>query len=342
MKLSEFIRDKTVYILCHLLAFSLTISMIVIFIPQNTPAIGILVAIVLIGAAVAPLIWEYSRKKRFYSNLLAIFESLERKNLLIELIAPPSFQEGQILYDLLRRSNKACLDEINQYKFMQADYREYIELWVHEIKSPIASARLIIQNNPGAIVASLAEELAKIESFVEQSLYYSRSNVVEKDYLVRQINLQNICRNVLQKNAGQLIQRRISIETNGLDQVVFCDAKWLEYIINQLVSNALKYMRPDDARIIFSGRRQYSSVILEVSDNGIGIAAGELPRIFDKGFTGTNGRQQERSTGMGLYICRRLCDKLGLAISAESDGLSGTTIRIVFPVDAMSEVAAQQ
>lgn len=337
MKPLQFIKDKLVYIISHLTVMALTILIFSSFVPKGGSTLAVIIGILYFVGASVPLIFEYQQKKDFYNNLLANFDSLDRKNLIAEMIEPSSFNEGRILYDLLKGSNKAYLEEINHYKTMQDEYRKYIELWVHEVKTPIASSKLIAQNNKSHVTDSILEELDKIEGFVEQALFYSRSNTVEKDYLVKEINLQDLCYAVLRKNSKLFIQNQVAVDTDNLNYTVFCDAKWLEFILDQLVINAIKYRKKEDAKIKLSAVQQENSIILSVEDNGIGIAENELPRIFDKGFVGLNGRKTEKSTGMGLYICKKLCDKLGLSIYATSSPGCGTTVSIIFPKGSMTD-----
>jgi signal transduction histidine kinase len=338
MKIGVFLKDKLLYIISIFIAAALSVAIIGAFNPVGGPALSILAGLFYILGGFFPLILEYAAKHQFYENLIAIFDQLERKNLIAEMVVPPDFGEGIILYDILRGSNKAMLEEINRYRFRQEEYREYIELWVHEIKTPISSSKLIAQNNPGEAMNSISEELCRIEAFVEQVLFYSRSNNVEKDYLIRKVSLKTLCHDVLRKNAKLFIQRRIGVETENLDYHAYTDTKWLEYILQQLLTNSVKYADKPEAWIKLSACPMENAVKLTVSDNGTGIAANELPRIFDKGFTGTNGRRDERATGMGLYICKKLCDKLGLGLEAESKQGEGASISIILPVSSMTDI----
>lgn len=336
MKLGEFLRGKTTYIICQSIVFILTISIILALNPAGGPPLSLLIGVLYIIGSVVPLVSEYSSKKEFYNNLIRIFDSLDRKNLIAEMITPPSFKEGVILYDIVKGSNKAMLEEINKYKNMQEEYREYLELWVHEIKTPIASSRLIAQNNRNDAMDSICEEMEKVEAFVEQVLFYSRSNNVEKDYIIKEVNLEKLCFDVIKKNSKLFIHNKIGIETKGLDLEVLSDSKWLSFIINQILANSIKYSNKPEPGIKISAREMDNCIVLNIEDNGTGIQKSEFPRIFEKGFTGTNGRKNERSTGMGLYICKKLCIKLGLSINAASQYGEGTTISIVFPKSSMT------
>ena len=282
--------------------------------------------------------YRICKKEKLLPKPFKHFDSLDRKNLIAELIEPPSFAEGIILYDIVKGSNKAMLEEINKYKFLQEEYREYIELWVHEIKTPISSSKLIVQNNRSEAMDSIFEELVKIENFVEQVLFYSRSNNVEKDYIIKETNLKKLCFNSLKKNSKLFIHNKIKVTTENLDINVPIDEKWLEFILNQILTNSVKYSDKENSEVKIFGQKHENSITLSICDNGVGIPENELGKIFDKGFTGSNGRKNERSTGMGLYITKKLCDKLGIGISAQSKFGEGTTIILTFPKSSMMNI----
>jgi signal transduction histidine kinase len=338
MSIYDFLKEKTIYIISTSLVAILTIAILWALNPVGGSALSTFIGILYIIGAAIPLAVEYMGKRDFYRNLLRICDSLDRKNLIAEMINPPSFKEGIILYDIIKGCNKAMLEEINKYKFIQEEYVEYMELWVHEIKTPISSSKLIAQNNKNEAMDSISEELERIEGYVEQVLFYSRSNNVEKDYIIKEVNIQSLCFNVLRENSKLFINNNIGIQTENLDESVFSDAKWLQFILNQLLTNSVKYSNKGSSLIKITSARMENCIVLKVEDNGVGIKESELPRIFDKGFTGTNGRKNERSTGMGLYICKRLCDKLGLGIKAYSSYGDGTTISLVFPKSSMIDI----
>jgi len=333
-----FIREKKWYLLsaiivvCGSMAFAALAD-------DSFFNVVMLICILFVLGMFIPLLVEYRAKSEFYRDLLMIFENLEKKNLITEMIRRPDFTEGMILYDILQGSDKACLDEIASYREIQESYREYIELWVHEIKTPIASSKLMLQNaEKNALLVSLNDELEKIEDDVQQVLFYSRSNNVDKDYLIKELSLQNVCNEAIRKNSKALIQKKLSVTMRDLDIFVLSDAKWIVFILDQIIGNAVKYSRIVQPSLVISAQKTSNNTVLSVMDNGIGIVASELGRIFDKGFTGTNGRSGEKSTGMGLYICKKLCNKLGLGLEAESQAGQGTTIRIIFPRSSVTDV----
>jgi signal transduction histidine kinase len=212
------------------------------------------------------------------------------------------------------------------------EYREYIELWVHEIKTPIAGAKLICENAGTAQERDFLEELDSIERFVEQALFYSRSGNVEGDYLIKQTDLASLVSGALKTAARRLIANRIRVRTGDLSCVVFTDAKWLDFILRQIIDNSVKY---GCKKLEFYGRQNANSVSIFIQDDGAGIPDQDIGRVFDKGFTGENGRRFGRSTGLGLYLCGKLCAKLGLEISVASRPGEGARVEIVFPKSDM-------
>ncbi|MBC5647279.1 sensor histidine kinase [Christensenella tenuis] len=337
MKPSDYLKDKVLFLLFDLLLLASTAllfyllgvgSMIVIFFEA-----------IFIACLSVPLIMDFFRRRRFYNGFLSLLNTLEQKNLIAEIMEKPDFKEGMILYDSLRISNKAMLEAIKKYSKAQEEYREYIEMWVHEIKTPIASSRLILENHREIPAEKgLSEDLNILENLVEQVLFYARSNAVEKDYMVRKTDLKDVVYAVARRNAKLFIERRIRFEMDGLDLVVNTDAKWIEFILNQIVGNAVKYCDKENPEICIAAHQAPNAVILNITDNGIGIPEDEVDRVFEKGFTGTNGRQQEKSTGMGLYLCARLCEKLGHGFKIISEYGKGTTVVIVFPESSMHKM----
>ena len=281
------------------------------------------------------LVAEYLRKRTFYNKFKQNLSNLDRKNLILELIKRPNFLDGKILYDSIDDIVRYMSDEINKYKYMGEEYREYIELWVHEIKTPIASSKLIIENNKNEITESIDEELNKINDFIEQVLYYAKSSVVEKDYIIKENILQNIINNVIKKNKNDLINKKVQVMLENLNVSIKTDSKWLEYVINQIVTNSIKYSKDEDIKLKIYSKKFKECIKLYIEDNGIGISKEDIGRVFDKGFTGNNGRKYIKSTGMGLYLCKNLLQKLGHDIYINSKQNVGTRVVIVFPINSL-------
>ena len=328
MRLSEYLLDRIFSLICMLVSALLLFGLLWLI---DTSATFILFAeVIFIAAYLISLVYDFLRKRSYYNLLLKMAEQMEEKSLLGELLIQPHFLEGQILVDILRRCNKYQNDQISQAK--QAN-REYIDSWVHEIKTPITSARLMIENEKNPITLRIDDELRKIDTYVEQVLYYARSTDVEKDFKVEKTTLQSLVHAALKTYSKPLIQAGGKPVLNGLDIPVVADSKSCTFVIGQIISNAIKY-RKDDLQIEFSAKAEKNNVFLSISDNGIGIPAADLPRVFDKGFTGENGRRYSKSTGMGLYLSQKLCKKMNIVLSVSSDPGQGTTVTMVFPTES--------
>jgi signal transduction histidine kinase len=325
-----FLRDRLASIAVEVAVIALVTA--AIWLASRSLALSAVLAAVLLAGVVCACAIEYVPRRRYYGELQVTLDQLEEKTLVSDIVPPPDFPEGVIVHDALRTGNKAMLDEIGRYRRQQREYRDYIEMWVHEIKTPISSARLVADNNPGPATASMLEEVVRIEDLVEQTLFYARSNSVENDYLVRRTSLAGIVHAVLRRNSRAFIERGIRVDLMGLDVDVYADAKWAEFVVNQIVANAVAYIGEDEPAIAFSAQRAPQAVVLRVMDNGCGILESELSRIFDKGFTGTNGRGDVHSTGLGLYLVRKLCDRMGLGVTIDSEVLRGTTVTLIFPL----------
>ncbi len=199
---------------------------------------------------------------------------------------------------------------------------------------------MVIENNKNEVTKSIGEELEKIENYIEQALFYARSNTVEKDYYIKKTRLQEIVNDSIKKNKNLLIPEKTILNLHDLDYEVNTDSKWVSFIINQILQNSVKYKKQNhNLELEMSAKQGKQNIILTLKDNGIGIKKGEITRVFEKGFTGTNGRKiGKKSTGIGLYLCKKLCDKLGLGLELNSVEGEGTEVRIVFPMGNFMEM----
>ena len=195
----------------------------------------------------------------------------------------------------------------------------------HEIKTPITAARLMARRSGADTRRKLEAELDQIGAHVERALFYARAENPEKDVLIHPANLSDLVNQAVQAHRALLLQNGVSVELCDLDFVVYTDRKW-----GQLLQNAARYRRARPV-IILSARRQEKRVELTVSDNGMGIPAHELPRVFDRGFTGSNGRLRGGSTGMGLYLAKKLADALEISLAIRSEEGVGTQVLLTFP-----------
>ncbi|NBH80674.1 sensor histidine kinase [Clostridiaceae bacterium] len=278
----------------------------------------------------AAFVWDYTRKKKYYCGFMALFDGLDDKTLLAELVEKPGFLDGKLLYQILRLSNKYMNDKLAEAGATNQEYREYIEMWVHEIKTPITSAHLIIENDKNISTIRIDDELNKIDHFVEQALFYARSTTLEKDFKIEKTTLKTLVQEALKSYSKQIIEAHGRPVFVNLDIPVFADRKWCVFIIGQIIANSVKYAK-ENLILTFEGSSFDNGCSLSISDNGIGITEADIPRIFDKGFTGENGRKFGKSTGIGLYLCRKLCSKMNMEISVTSGFENGTTVKITFP-----------
>ncbi len=243
---------------------------------------------------------------------------------LMEDVFPPEETiddaDYQTIIRLLRQEQRALAGQ------MDARFRDtvdYYTLWAHQIKTPIASMRITLQGEDSPRARRLSADLLHIEQYVEMVLVFLRLGSDSTDYVIRSCDLDDILRGAVKKFAGEFIGRKIRLEYQPTHETVLTDEKWLSFVIEQLLSNALKYTPEGSVRIEMEPNKT-----LCIRDTGIGIAPEDLPRIFEKGYTGCNGRVDKRASGIGLYLCRRICANLGHTISAESVVGAGTTIRI--------------
>lgn len=337
MDFKLFFKEKVITIL--LLLFGIITIEIFLMAYNVGMFIKIYIPLIIMGLYRISIIIEYFKRKKFYDNLLKILEELDEKYLITEIIKTPNFLEGQIFKNSLEQIDKSMLENVNKYKYMTEDYKEYIELWIHEIKIPIATSKMVIENNKNAITKSIDEELDKVENYIEQALFYARSNTVEKDYYIRKVVLKEIVNESIKKNKSSLIQEKISIDIHDLEIEVNTDNKWIVFILNQIIQNSIKYRKKENSVIEIYANQGKENVILYIKDNGIGIKQGEITRVFEKGFTGTNGRlSNKKSTGIGLYLCKKLCNKLGIGIELNSVQNEGTEVKLVFPKDSYIEL----
>lgn len=331
MKLIEYIKEKFVFMVINIV---MTLSGVVILkaLKVDTYTIVFISILNLIGVF-SCYIYDYFNRKKYYDNLFKNLDGLDKKYFIAEILESGDFIESNIIYFVLEECTKSMKDEVADLKRNINDYKEYIETWVHEIKTPIASARLILENDEGYINKSVLEEIEKVEGFIEQVLFYARSSTVERDYIIKKIPLKNSINSVIRKNANILIEKRVKIQLEDIEKKVYCDSKWIEFILQQIISNSVKYMDKDEKYIKIRCLEKDKNIILKILDNGIGISEKSIEKVFEKGYTGENGRKYNNSTGMGLYLCKKLCLKLGLGISIKSKLGVGTEVTIVFPIN---------
>lgn len=274
--------------------------------------------------------WVFLRRKNFYDRMVQSVKLIDQKYLLAEMLPKPEFYEGTIVYDALCEAENSMAEAVAKYQRKSDEYRDYIELWAHEVKIPLAGLVLTAHNNP-EIGEKINDQLRRIGSNIDNVLYYARSENAEKDYLIGEVSLRQAFREVAMQNREVLQMRNVSIHTEGLDVTVLTDSKWLSFILSQLLDNSLKYFSKErDPEITVTAEEDAQGVKLHFRDNGIGIAESDLPYIFEKSFTGSNGRSGTKSTGIGLYIVKNLCRHLGHTIEVKSKEGEYTEFIITF------------
>lgn len=335
MKLIDYLKDKAMHIFIFLTVYSLILTFLLCF-KISFLLIGYISIILIVGFIIGT-VYEYSKKCIYYKNVEKILDKLDKKYLITEIIKEPDFIEGKMLVDFLYEIDKSMIEEINKYKHSSEEFKEYLELWVHEIKTPIATSKLIVNNNKNEITDSIEEELAKIDNYAEQVLYYARSGVVEKDYSVTNTDLKEVINNVIKRNKKDILFKKLKIDILFDSENVKTDSKWIEFILNQIVTNSIKYTELNGT-IKFYIDKQKNNTSLIIQDTGIGIKKEELKRVFEKGFTGSNGRMILSSTGIGLHLCKKLCEKLGINIIVDSEENIGTAVKLIFPINSLNYI----
>lgn len=316
--LRSYIRQHRFVLISYLLFF---VIFTLTFLLYRLPLVAVFYPFLLcflIGAGF--VIYDYSRALKHHKRLRKI-EKLSADILAGEPLANGILEaDYQSLIQLLLEEQKELKSAANH---RYNDMVDYYTVWAHQIKTPIASMRLHLQNEDSSLSRRLSSDLFRIEQYVEMVLMFLRLDSETTDYVFRKQDLDAIIRPSIRKFSGEFIEQKITLIYEPIHFDVVTDEKWLSFVIEQVLSNALKYTKQGHIAI-----RLEESDCLCIEDTGIGILPEDLSRIFEKGYTGYNGRENRRASGIGLYLCKRICENLGISISAESVPDKGTTIRI--------------
>ncbi len=335
MKYGCYIKEHKIWLIlfCYLLLsieiFLLTLS--------GSGWLMIYVALVLVCAFFLGTYVDYRKWAAYFKVLDELMEEFDRKYLLCELLEQGDSQEERKLKEIFYQMELSMNEQVSNYRRNSKEYKEYVETWVHEIKIPIAAMKMMLANHK-EMDFGIEDEIGRLEGYVEQALFYARSNDVEKDYLIKQIGLQETVQNVILKRKKMLRGMNAKIQIHDLEREVFSDSKWLEFMVGQVVDNCIKYGEKDKLHIEIFSEEKDNAILLHIRDNGAGIKSTEVAKVFDKGFTGSNGRKNSASTGIGLYLCRKLCQRLEHNIVLEAQEGEGTTVTFIFPVAKMMSV----
>lgn len=328
MNLGEFLSGRIGRIALQLLCAGLAV--LFLFATGTPPGVLVILLLVFLPAFGAAQLYDFFRQRTYLRELEAIWDGLDQKYLFAECVPLPKGLYERRLFALTRRAGRAMTGAVSDAEASQREYREYVERWVHEIKAPITASRLICRDLDGETRRKLTAELAQIEANIERALFYARAENPEQDCLLRQADLGKIASQAIENHRSLLIQSGVRVETEGLNCIVYTDEKWAVFILGQLLQNAARY-RGAEPVITLSAKPLGKQIQLVVQDNGIGIPSYELPRVFDRGFTGSNGRSRGGSTGMGLYLCKKQASFLELGLHIVSREGEGTAVMLTFP-----------
>ena len=327
MKLSNYLKDKIFVIVLVILTYCIITSFMIGF--KIVDEFRWCFTVIYFLLFITLFLYDYFRKYFFYKEILSKLELLDEKYLICELVSKPNFLDGEILYQMLYEINKSMNENIRDYRSKINDFKEYVELWIHEVKIPLSALILYTHNKKTS--KALVKEINKVDNYLEQILYYIRVENTEVDYIIKEVDLNKVIREVMLKNKDVLLERNIDIISDVNNIKVLTDYKWLEFMINQVISNSMKYMRDiDDKKIEIKAYKQNKHIVLEILDNGMGIPASDIGRVLNKTFTGQNGRKVPGSTGMGLYIVNNLCKKLGHKLEIDSIEGEYTKVKFIF------------
>lgn len=250
----------------------------------------------------------------YYKKHIQLYKLQNEISISLENLPSPKTLMEEDYTNLILTLNKEYKNYISKSDIAKSDMIDYYTMWVHQIKTPISAMKLLIQTSESEISSDLSSELFKIEQYVEMVLSYIRLGSNKNDFVLKEYDLDNIIRQAVRKYAPLFIRKKISLDFQPTNYKVLTDEKWLVFVIEQLLSNAIKYTNKGKISIYSLENKK-----LVIEDTGIGISKEDIPRIFDKGFTGYNGRTDKKATGLGLYLCKNILDKLSHKISIESE-----------------------
>lgn len=291
MKFSRFLKDKMYVVFLSLICY--VIILLIFFAFKINIEVIISISIIYIFLILTILLIDYYRKKNFYTDLIYNIEALDKGYLVLETLQKPDFYEGELLCQALYDIDKSMSENINQIEEQMQDFKNYIEMWIHEVKIPLSTLVLISENHKDQFDKKTKAQLKRLENYVDQVLYYARSENAEKDYLIKETDLSKVIKNVGLKNMDDLLENKIDYNVKNVNVKVLTDSKWLEFILEQIINNSIKYKRDiEDSFIKISSLDEKNRTTLIIEDNGIGIKESDLKQVFDKSFTGENGRNK--------------------------------------------------
>ena len=322
--LFTYLKKSKLYLLSMLLPAIITGVIFYLYHLPAEPAIYVTVLWIFSGSMA--LLYGYWGYRKKYRQLLIVKNA---PDLNLNRLDSPSDSIEQLYQEISFNLNKMRMDLETNIQKSTEDMNDYYTMWAHQIKTPIFALRLLLNENPEQNKAALAE-LFKVEEYVEMVLGYLRTENISSDLSLSKYPLDNIIREQIHRYAGIFISKKLSLTYDGTDETVLTDEKWLGFVIGQILSNSLKYTKDGGIKIYV----QNGTLLIE--DTGIGIRSEDLPRVFEKGYTGINGRDDRHATGIGLYLCKKILNRLGHNISIESEEEKGTQVLIRFPQENLT------
>lgn len=329
-----YLRDQHFFVVGSILFTCFLTAVLVVL---CAPVGGIVVIdIFTIGAAIYYLLHDYHRQADYWRQSAEVLDAPESGAYYADLVEAPHFLTGRLAHEYVRAIQRADNAEITALKSSIRSSSEYTELWVHEAKTPLSAAKLITKRMTGEDAFALRRELERMDDLISQTLFAARAETLAADYLIREVSLLDVAKDSCKAHMHYLTSLGVTLDFQiGADLLVFADKIWLEFIITQIVINAAKY---DATTITFRASELDTGTasectVLEIKDDGCGIPAEDVPRVFERGFTGAVGRAHGSATGMGLYLAARMCASMGLSILLASEEGTGTRVQISFPHD---------
>ncbi|MCD7839480.1 MAG: sensor histidine kinase [Erysipelotrichaceae bacterium] len=315
----NYLKERKYVYLLHFLF--LLIFWIVFYLYNVDTSIILYATMLVLGILVIYFVWDfyrYHQKEKQLQYILKLDDIIE--------LPDTSLPMEQLYQQILKQINMMNQTLISDQNKHYQDQIDYYTLWIHQIKMPISALRLLIQTSNNN---EMMLQLLRIEQYVDMVLYYLKSDHISSDLSIKKLNLSTIINDIIKKNATFFIQKKIQLQLEPIDFIVLTDEKWISFVIEQVLSNALKYTKEGTIHIYVKDE------ILYIEDTGIGIKEEDLPRVFEKGYTGYNGRLDKKASGIGLYLCKKIIDELGLSISIESVIGKGTTVMIDFHIETL-------
>lgn len=319
MNFIDFLKDKIGLLVFNFIFLFFTV-LVVIFSPIDESLVSSIIYIIIINIVLLALYLSISYFRK--SRLLNVLKDDINSNSFREITLLNPNNEESIYLDIIKQYEEKFELILNENDNKFEENKSIMNMWVHDIKMPISIIKLIIEQNEAPTFENTLDEIdneiMRIENAVERVLYFSRLENFHRDFLVQEVNIEKIVREVIRKYSKYFIANKIKLQLDNLDYTILSDKKWLIFIFDQLIGNSLKYTDKNASLSIFSELNNDNFIEVHIKDDGCGIKKEDLSRIFEKGFTGNNGRNNAKSTGLGLFLVKKLCDKLEHKVEVKS------------------------